>query len=199
MKTSLNILPCALRRRQMVRLRLFQWCFIWAAAAAAASSTLYWTKYVPYQACQADLQARERKYAPLKKLQTELDAMRPQMDDLQKREALALSLADDVPDITLLGIISRAARQSDGSVYVKQLLLERKATLETPDEHGDSAGQKRRGVLTLHGAGVDNLSVARFVAALRDSGVFDTVELKSTGIEAATGTEARSYLVECAF
>ena len=198
MKTSLNILPYTLRRRQMVRLRLCQWCFVWVAAAAGASNMVYWTTYVPYQACLADLQAHEREYAPLKKLQTELDAMRAQMDDLQKREALALSLADDVPDLTLLGIISRAARQSDSSVYVEQMSLDRKATT-TPDKHGTSAGQKRRGLLTLRGAGVDNLSVARFVAALRDSEVFDIVELKSTGIQAARGMEARSCLVECVF
>lgn len=199
MKTSLNILPYALRRRQMVRLRLFQWCFIWAAAAAAASSIFYRTKYVPYQACRAALQARARKYAPLKKLQTDLDTMQAQMDDLQKREALALSLADDLPAITLLGITSRAARQNEGSVYVAQMSLDQKATPETLEERGASAGHKRRGVLTLRGAGVDGLSVPRFVAALRDSGVFDTVELKSTGIQTANGTEARSYLVECVF
>lgn len=199
MKTSLNILPYALRRRQMVRRRLVQWCFVWAAAAIAASNVVYWTAYVPYQACLADMQTHEREYVPVKKLQTELDAMRAQMGDLQKREALALRLADDVPDLTILGIISRAARRSDGSVYVEQMSLDRKTPPATPDKQADSAGQKPYGVLTLRGAGVDNLSVARFVAALRDSEVFDTVELKSTEIHAASRMEARSYLVECVF
>ncbi len=199
MKISLNILPYALRRRQMVRRRLYQWCFVWAAAATAAGNIVYWATYVPYQACLADMQTHERKYAPVKKLQTELDAMRAQMDDLQKRETLALSLADDVPDLTFLGIISRAARRSNGSVYVEQMSLDRNTPTTTPDKNADSAGQKPSGVLTLRGAGADNLSVARFVAALRDSEVFDTVELKSTGIHAAGRMEARSYLVECVF
>jgi hypothetical protein len=199
MKTNLNILPYALRRRQVVRLRVFQWCFIWVVAAVAGSSIVYWTTYVPYRACMAHLQSHEREYAPLKKLETELGAMRAQIDDLQEREALALSLADDVPDLTLLGLISRAARQGAGSVYVEKMSLERKAEPETPDKKDDSAERKRRGVLTLRGAGLDNLSVARFVAALRDSELFETVELKSTGVKAARDTEARSYLVECVF
>ena len=54
MKISLNVLPYALRRRQMVRLRLYQWCFVWAAAATAASNVVYWAAYVPYQACLAE-------------------------------------------------------------------------------------------------------------------------------------------------
>jgi Tfp pilus assembly protein PilN len=201
MKTSLNVLPYTLRRRQLVRVRLLQWCLIWGTVTAAAGGVLYMAKYVPYQARLAELQARERKYAPLNKLKTELDAMRAELDDLQKREALAMSLADDVPDLTLLGVISRAARQSDGKVYIERLSLGRETTPQStaPDEPGASAGRKRGGVLKLNGAGLDNLSVARFVAALRDCEVFDKVELKSTGIQTAAGAGARSYLVECVF
>ena len=199
MKSSLNLLPYTLRRRQIVRLRFRQWCFIWAAAAAIASGIVYWTQYASCQSCLADLQMLERKYAPLKKMETELNSMRAQMDDLQKRETLALSLADDVPDLTLLGTISRAAYQSNGSVYVKQWILDRKTTPQRHDKNSVVEAPKRSGMLTLQGAGIDNLSVARFVAALRDSGVFDVVELKSTGMQATRNTEARGYLVECMF
>ena len=201
MKTNLNILPYTLRLRQLVRARFIQWFLIWGAAAVAAGGVLYSTKYAPYHARLEELQARERKYAPVNKLKTELDAMRAEMVDLQQREALAMSLAGDIPDLTLLGVVSRAARQSDGKVYIERLSLGRETTRQAkaPDEPADSAGMIRGGVLRLQGSGVDNLSVARFVAALRDSEVFDKVELKSTGIQAATGTGARSYLVECMF
>jgi hypothetical protein len=199
MKTSLNLLPYALRRRELVRLRLSQWCCIWAVAAVLAGSFFYWGEYVPLQACKERLQARQREYAPVKKLQTELETMHVQLQDLQKREALALSLAEDVPVIALLGVTSRAARQSDASVYVSQMSLDRKAMPVSTDSDRASPGHEPRGVLTLQGAGVDNLSVARFVAALRDSGTFDTVELKSTGVEVMGGTEARSYTVECVY
>lgn len=201
MKTSLNILPYNLRLRQLVCARILQWCLICGAVSTAAGGVLYATKYLPYQARESELQARERKYAPLNKLKTELDAMRAEMDDLRKREALAMSLADDVPDLTLLGVVSRAAKQSNGKVYVKVLSLDRETVQSAPavDEPAGSTTQSRGGVLKLQGAGLDNLSVARFVAALRDSEVFEKVELKSTGIQAASDTGARSYLVECVF
>jgi Tfp pilus assembly protein PilN len=145
------------------------------------------------------MRARAQKCAPLKKLQTELDAMRAELDDLQQREALAMSLADNVPDLTLLGVVSRAALRSDGTVYIEQLSLNREAPPTAKEESDAAAGPERGGVLTLRGGGVDNLSVARFVAALRDSEVFERVQLKSTGVQAAAGTGARSYLVECVF
>jgi Tfp pilus assembly protein PilN len=199
MKTSLNILPYSLRLRQLVRVRLFQWVLLGSIAAAAGAGVLYATKYAPYQASLAELRAREQKCEPLKKLQSELDAMRAELDDLQQREALAMSLADNVPDLTLLGVVSRAARRSDGTVYIEQLSLNRKAPPTAQEKSDAAAGPEPGGVLTLRGGGVDNLSVARFVAALRDSEVFERVELKSTGVQAAAGTGARSYLVECVF
>ena len=199
MKTSLNMLPESFLRPRAIRLRLLQWCVIWGVAGAVVGNISEWKKHVPYEARLAQLQAREREYTPLKELQAEVAAMDAQIADLQSREALVLHLADQLPDLTLVGIVSRAARHGGGSVCVRQFSLVRKPMAETPARQGVSAGPKDRRVLTLQGVGVNNLSVARFVAALRDPEVFNGVELKSADIQESGGTQACSYVLECVF
>jgi hypothetical protein len=53
--------------------------------------------------------------------------------------------------------------------------------------------------LRLEGLGVDDLAVARFVLALRSSGRFDRVMLKSSANTAGTGIDVREFLVECEY
>ena len=49
------------------------------------------------------------------------------------------------------------------------------------------------------GIGTDNLSVARFVVALRATGGFDRVELKSSLKQALGERQIAGYIVECEF
>ena len=53
--------------------------------------------------------------------------------------------------------------------------------------------------VTLQGIGVNNLAVARFVVALRETKAFDRVELKSSAETGSADSPACSYLVECSY
>ena len=53
--------------------------------------------------------------------------------------------------------------------------------------------------LTLKGIALDDLAVAQFIVALRDTGVFHAVELKSSLVTQLAGGPAREYFVECTY
>jgi hypothetical protein len=53
--------------------------------------------------------------------------------------------------------------------------------------------------VTITGAALDNLAVARFVVLLRQTGAFDRVELKSSEGKAPASQHVCSYIIECAY
>jgi hypothetical protein len=79
----------------------------------------------------------------------------------------------------------------DGRVRVDQLAI--KHDLKT------SKNDKSPGTLSLRGTGLDNLAVAKFVVALRSTGAFSQVDLKSSVGNKTEGEQERSFLVECQY
>ena len=67
--------------------------------------------------------------------------------------------------------------------------------------NGKSGKQAVREVmqLTLTGSAVDDLAVSSFVAWLRESEVFETVELRSSESVELNEHNARKYLVACVY
>ena len=121
----------------------------------------------------------------------ELAEHEARLDELREREDLALRIAEERPMAVLLAILSQAALECDGNVCVTSLVL-------APAAAQKQAAAPRR-VLQLEGLGVDNLSVARFAAALRDANVFADVRLKSSIETRVADADAVSYKLDCAW
>jgi len=85
-------------------------------------------------------------------------------------------------------VLSGAAKSSGGQVAIHGLRFERQ---------GDGPAQVNS--IYLDGVAVDDFSVARFAARLRDAKAFSHVELKSTGDTNVGEHEARTYSLECSF
>jgi Tfp pilus assembly protein PilN len=68
--------------------------------------------------------------------------------------------------------------------------------VESLSLHATEAGTT---AVTLKGIGIDNLAVAQFVLALRQTKALDRVELKASVEQGTVGGAARSYLVECEY
>jgi len=190
MKTYVNLLPFAYRRRQLILLRLRLWFRVWGLAAIVMA-IVGWHHWSQLRAGEARLASLRHQHAPVVKAKTESDALRQRIQELQQREVLALSLADEQPMLTLLGWLSRAARQCGGAISIQELKLDRQ---EPPN-----ANRRTTGVLTLDGVATDDQTVARFTEALKNSQTFVRVELKQTSTFELGGMQARSYTVECAF
>ena len=144
--------------------------------------------------------------APLKKLQNELTSMQDEVKSIRERESWLVE-SDSQQTLQLMGIISHAAARNDGRINVQNMTL---ASIERPVETGEPKPTSRkrkskdietehRMQLTLSGYAVDDLSVASFVAGLREAGVFESVELKSSESQLFQNHETRQYDVSCIY
>ncbi len=182
-------MPLAIHRRLILRDRLAAWSLVWIALATAAALS-YWSSFRESQQRVAAASRRDTQYRQVVKAQDEVTRIRQQIEQLRQREALSLLLADDLPSLLIVGIVSQAAHDSGSNTCVQYLELSRTAALN------DGVIDVQR-TLELNGLGVDNLAVARFVASLRDSQLFDHVELKSAASQQQGDHKARSYVVHC--
>lgn len=187
MRTHLNLMPMTYRRRQLIRRRLWQWSVMWVFAMVVLSLAA-WTQWSQYQRGVARLSARQREYQPIEQLGKEVAEIERRIDDLQQREALSLNLADERSMLSLVGVLSDAAKSSGGQVSIQNMQFDRR---------GDGAAETNS--VVLRGVAVDDFSVARFAARLRDRKAFSNVELKSTGDVKVGDIDARTYSLECSF
>lgn len=195
-RRHINLLPQSFCRWQIVRCRMRQWGMIWIGVVVC-TAVVHGSIGDRQKLEHAKLRALESEYAPVRRLLAEVTSTRSMIVELQNRESLALQIADEQPALSLVGIVSRAARQCDRDIYVQHLSLVRtQMPNDTRDRSRPPTPQRK---LTLEGLAASNLAVARFAASLRDAQVFDSVALKSAGTPAGDEDDARSYQLECAF
>jgi hypothetical protein len=190
MKTYINLLPGSYRRRTLIRRRVAQWSVAWGLGLTVAIS-LGSAQYQRYQEALQVMMAHERAYAPLQYLKDETAKTQAQLNGLGAQESVLEQLHDDRPPLGVVGLVSRSARQCDGRIRVDQLTV--KHDLKT------SKNDKSPGTLSLRGTGLDNLAVAKFVVALRSTGAFAQVDLKSSVGNKTDGEQERAFLVECQY
>ena len=180
-------MPIGYRRGQLIRLRLKQWAVMWLMSAAA-TVLVGWTQWSQYQAGSAKLTSLKIRYEPIEAMKGEVAGLTEKIDALQRRESLALSLADERSMLGLVGLLSQARDACEGRISIGQLDLRR-----------NEDGQAATSVLTLSGVAMDDIAVARFTSALREANAFVGVDLKSTGSSNIGELETRTYTMECTF
>jgi Tfp pilus assembly protein PilN len=181
----------AYRRKHLFRLRAWQWTVV-ALLALCVMGGLAWRQWSTYRSGAVRLTALKHEYEPVRILEQETEELEQRIRKLRHREKLVLSLADQQSMLTLIGMLSKAVRASEGQVSIR--------TLHLQSEDGQEAGDR---ILTLNGIATDDASVARFADALREFQAFNRVDLKSTGTtEIDTQGHriaARTYRMECVF
>lgn len=198
MKTHLNLLPWKCRRGQMVRLRLAQWSLPGAliVGVLAIGSLVEWSSS---QAAQQRLERAEWEHAPLARLQGEIKTLRGRLDELDRQEKALAQLDSPRPALSLLGFVSQSARECGGRLRVEHLSLH--ATEEAAKTAAKTPGEKSAGAsaVSIRGTAADNQAVARFVMALRETGAFDRVDLKSSEEKSVEDRRTCSFSLECTY
>lgn len=208
MNDHLNLLPVSVRRRNRFWLRLRQWAVIWmTVATACVVGTLVQVSRVAAERYRLLRLAETVK--PLRTMQQELDENQTRLKILRSRESLLAMLDRMEQPVQLLGIIGRSVggdRQEvqvyDVMITPTQVVQSIKPPANTAPPAGGTVPTTRtveRAQLKIDGFGVDDLAVARFVAGLREAGVFEAVALRSSVHVASLPGECRQFTVECVF
>lgn len=196
MKTHLNLLPWNCRRTQLIRLCLKRWSVPWAVACGltAAAAIVRWDQA---EAARARMEVLEQQYAPTAALRGQIERLGKRFEGLRSREAILDRLEDPRPALSLLGLVSRSARECQGRLRIEQLALRLEGQPGSGPGPTPAHAGATRSVL-IKGTAADNLAVARFVLALRRTEAFDRVELKSSQQQPQQG-ETWSYVLDCAY
>lgn len=160
---------------------------------------------------QSVLQTEQRKYTSLIAMKTQNTRVNKQLLTLRRRLALLEDFENKQFPLNLVGLVSESAVKSDHRIQVEDLSFTRTQKTVIDPTSTRTRNPKRKAALAkqsqteeelklvLKGTAADDLAVAKFIVSLRDSGVFERVELKSSIAEEIEGAKVRRYLLECTF
>lgn len=205
MKSSINLLPLAYRRRDLLRSRLLQWSLVWIVCAVIAAG-IGVVKQGRYRSSLGAMKEARSDYLPLEKLMRERDAARSKLGRLHAKGTLLEHLRERRPILTLLGVVSQSARKCNGRLFVRNLQFEHRQRPAQSDQRQGKDPKKKQetteevlpwATVTLEGDALDNLAIATLAAVLRDTGLFRRVELKSSVGKQSGHTAIHSFTVKC--
>jgi Tfp pilus assembly protein PilN len=186
----------------IIRSCLIVWTGI-GAIVAGGLLTVGWQQHARLAAAQTALQQAEAECLPVRAMQEENDRMSRRIAELHGRQTLLAQLKRGRDPLQLVGLVSRSAMFVEGELKVAALSyqISRPSAVEQPNRAGDAATvtppPPETIRLTLDGIAMNDMAVSKFIVALRDSGCFTSVELRSS-IRATLATgNARKFLVEC--
>jgi hypothetical protein len=199
----LNLLPYEYRQRGLWRRRCKLWALIWMAVAMGMGG-LYGASYAAMKSQRDEMLELEAACEPLRSLEADSLSIAKELADLSGRKSLLAKLDRGEQPVQLMGLLSDAVRRVDQGVVISDLLVEPFRVEEAYSEI-DAQGQEKKLVrqldrfrLRLSAFGSDDLAVAHFVSVLKDSAVFESVTLISTG-EQTQRAGLREFIVECVF
>lgn len=207
MKDYVNLLPLNYRRACLVRRRLRAWSIAWSAIAVGLGCAWCYER-TRWQAAYDELEKQERRYDEVRSLKAKIARLVAETQQLSKQQDFVVRLQQSPPPLLPLALVSAGAARCEGAVAVRQMIYAGDgsstslAAIEPQAQAGTQPASNIQDVqhtqtarLTIDGIGADNLAIAEFLLGLRESGVFERVELKS----AATGAtdNLTTYQVEC--
>jgi Tfp pilus assembly protein PilN len=195
MKTSINLLPTSSRRQQVLRRCAIQWGSL-VSLVLLSGWGWHWYELGEDRSFKQQLEVLEREHAPTQRLLQQLVDMRVKLEQLHQQEVVAGELERQRSALTLLGVVSQTARQTDGRLRLTKLVL----TNFQASVPGDSAAAAGGGSeLLLGGISLDNPAVGELLDGLQDSGIFNRVELLVLKERQGSDLSLRDYEVQCEF
>jgi hypothetical protein len=208
-----NLLPAAFRRRLLLRTRLRQWAPVWVLAVLVAAGLSYGQQR-SLDAQRTELESLRKQAAPLEALTAQNRQVAASLAARAGRQSLLARLEPKLRPVQVVGVVSQSASRAERRIQVRNLSFA-PAPVASPGSTARAPAPRTSGPavepprppmqLSLGGIATDDLAIAGFVAALREIGVFRSVELRSSGDARAVrnGTlldaPAREYTVECVF
>lgn len=208
-RRSINLLTWRFRLYLLVRTRLLQWSVIWGASSLVMVG---WWQLANHRLgmAQESLAIMESRCAPLQQKQRENKQLTKRVHDLKSHQSLLTRLNDEQVPFRLLGLLSQKVTECKGEIRIDSMAIDQKTEAErlTPEDAAVMAKQQAEGkpaipkmrevtTLTLNGIADGNITLSRFVGLLRDSQVFQTVELVSSIGAGQETVRTQSYLVKC--
>ena len=208
-RRSINLLTSRFRFYLLMKARVLQWSGVWAACSLIMIS--WWQVENDRLGETRDaLAIMESRCAPLRQMQQQNLALAERANNLKSHQSLLARLDDEQVPYRLLGLVSKTTADCVGTIRIESLAFERRlesapsisekpgSASTTENSHQSDTSEKQEvATLTLNGIADDNITVSQFVGLLRDSSVFQSVELVSSVGADALPRRTQMFLVKC--
>lgn len=198
--TALNLLPWRFRRKLLIRTRIAQW-FVGTLIACGVVAAAAWFEHVQLSRRESSLTRLQARSESLAQLKAETAQFRERVAESKKVQSILSHVENQELPLRAMGLAGQVVSTMDGRLEVQGMALARSVvTVPIPDKPKESESHDVVS-LVLNGRAVDNLAVADMVLKLRETGVFETVALRTAAARpvasAAGETPLPSFQVEC--
>jgi hypothetical protein len=144
----------------------------------------------------------ESKARPYSEMSQSTTRLADEIRSIEHSDALVRRLSKDQTPLLPLALVSAGVRACPDQLWIKHVKFEQHQKLEKSVANTTDAASKTestisgKGRIILEGIAVDNLAVAAFVAALRDTNGFRSVELKSSVVTQVGEQRQMSFSIE---
>lgn len=211
MKSNLNLMTLEWQRRHVVKRHLVRWGRV-AALVAMLTAVTWWKVHGDVTEVRAELAGLEARASLFRSQLAENKRIEQKIELAQRRKKLFNSLSLPQQPLQLVGIISASAREQNGQIRIASFEL---APSQMLDGQADEPARPRnagrraastepvkpvvRTAVSLSGIAENDMALTRFVASLREAGVFVEVELKSSRKVQRDDRVACEYDVSCIY
>jgi len=202
----INLLPPRIRLKIQFRGAFRRWRWIWVSAAGCALA------YCGIQIqdllrIRGHLATLEQRCEPLRIMQAEMNREQEELSVLLAQKRALEQIHTDDHLLELLGVIARSGQPVAGRFQLPRLgLMSAQASpvlpvapVPPPAPGTTPVSARPTSMLSLQGLADDDRVLASFVSSLRDSGVFEQVDLKSSTQSPGATASSRSYQLDCRF
>ncbi|MFQ5734639.1 MAG: PilN domain-containing protein [Planctomycetaceae bacterium] len=187
MKKSLDLIPSRLQKRLMLGHILPRWAAVWGVCVVVGLSACA-DEWWETRRLEIETGDRESACSEVRAAVARGEQHQARLRQLDKQRERYAELSRSRVQLTVLGVVGRSAKSSNGRLRLDQLGIR-----ELADNSQESRPTSRRFSVDLTGTAKDDQTIGSFIRALRSARVFDSVELKST----RSATAGRNFRVQC--
>lgn len=188
---SINLMSLQSRRQEKIRTRVRQWGRT-LLALSALLGVITGERYLAYHHAAQEQLVLEAAYEPIVELKAANRQLSKQIAAIHREEQFVLSLSEQEPTITLLGILGKTVADGKDRVFLQKIELNN-FTLAS----GESA--EKRTVVDLVGTAQSGAAVNELAAALRGAVSFGTVDVDSTRQYRVQQQTMQDFSLQCTY
>ena len=192
MSQILNLIPDTFRRRNMVRRAIWRWggaCIAVAVAGLACCAPAWWE----LRSLRARVDHAEGECRGVRLLLADADRLKKRLRTAEQRTTRYDFARETHLPLSMIGIVSREVRALKGRLKIDDFDFRQ---VNSPASNSETQWRRRVNVV-LSGYSRDDSAISQLVDALRRTGHFAEVELKSTSRVGGTKSDGRRFQLHC--
>jgi Tfp pilus assembly protein PilN len=194
----INLLPPGLGIKLLIRRRLRGWAIVWGFALVVGVLAVS-NDYADLLRVRTEFDHLSNRVQPLEQLHTKISTTKKRLRDLDQEVNRLQAVCVDDRSLAVLKVVGQSIEQIAGKVQVDHLNMVCSGWRTSAGKTKKSGPGPLESTVALRGIATDDLAIADFVAALRRSGVFAQVDLRSTQQFVAGKIVGRQFQIACNF